>query len=98
MLIIRTRPVAEIIHAVSAASIFAGCADACASAWLAHAVSSTPQPSAPQRAIIFLVMIPLPEIQILLKRVAIGLPGADAHSAIEVVNEDFSVADLAGLG
>ena len=52
MLIISTRPVAEIIQAVSAASILAGCAAACASAGVAaSAISIATQLSAPVRAI-----------------------------------------------
>src|SRR5215469_4677732 len=33
-----------------------------------------------------------------LERVGIGLAGADAHHLVERCDEDFSVADLAGLG
>src|SRR6185295_12434164 len=32
------------------------------------------------------------------ERFVVGFAGADAHGAVEVVDEDFSVADLAGLG
>ena len=62
MLIISTRPVAEIIHAVSAASILAGCAAACAKAAVASSViqSATPE-RAPQRATACFNIVPLPE-------------------------------------
>src|SRR3954469_16228647 len=96
MLIISTRPVAEIIHAVSAASILAGCAAACASAGAAVTNVAT-QLSAPLRAIANPVISP-PPILSFLQRVVVGLAGADAHGAIEVVDKDLSVADLAGLG
>src|SRR4051812_46976197 len=95
MLIISTRPVAEIIHAVSAASILAGCAAAWATPGVA-AISIATQPSAPLRAITNPVISP--PISSFLQRVVVGLAGADAHGAIEVVDKDFPVADLAGLG
>src|SRR4029079_2370713 len=98
MLIISTSPVAEIIHAVSAASILAGAAAACASAGVtAIAISMAAQVDAPARASVPLIIIS-PRRLVILQRVVVGLAGADAHRAIEVVNEDFSVADLAGLG
>ena len=89
----------KIIHAVSAASILAGCAAACASAGVAAATSwQGDAQRAPLRASARLGhRLPLPRSDFL-QRVVVGLAGADAHGAIEVVNEDFSVADLAGLG
>src|SRR3954468_13372658 len=39
-----------------------------------------------------------PPISSFLQCVVVGLTGADAHGAIEVVDKDFAVADLAGLG
>ena len=45
------------------------------------------------------VIVPLPEfLSDFLERVVVGLAGADAHGAIEVVDENLAVADLAGLG
>src|SRR5207247_1171680 len=39
-----------------------------------------------------------PQVPVFLQRVVVGLAGADAHGAIEVVDKDFPVANLAGLG
>src|SRR3954447_17043452 len=98
MLIISTRPVAEIIQAVSAASILAGCAAACAKAGdAANAINTATELRAPARANIRLIIIS-PRSLDFLERVVVGLTGADAHGAIEVVNKDFSVADLPGFG
>src|SRR6188768_3786718 len=98
MLIISTRPVAEIIQAVSAASILAGCAAACAKAGdAANAISMATGLRAPVRANNCLIIVS-PRSLDFLERVVVGLAGADAHGAIEVVDKDFSVADLPSLG
>jgi hypothetical protein len=63
MLIISTRPVAEIIHAVSAASILAG-ADGWASAEVAMSIIAATAPAnALKRAAINLVMLSSPRIR-----------------------------------
>src|SRR5262249_24260409 len=96
MLIISTRPVAPIMNPVSAASIF-GPAAACASAGVASVAKAiAPALQAPRRATISLVMRSPPcEYS---ERFVVGFAGADADGAIEVVDKDFPVADLAGLG
>src|SRR5262245_54407745 len=98
MLIISTRAVAEIIQAVSAASIFgagAAGAGACASTGVTiSAATAAANPARIQRATASFVMLtPLS----FLERVVVGFAGADAHGAVNIADKNFAVADLTGL-
>ena len=64
----------------------------------ASAISIATQLSAPLRATPISVIVSPRISSLFLERVVVGFAGADAHGAIEVVDEDFAVADLAGLG
>src|SRR5579871_6663925 len=88
MLIISTRPVAEIIHAVSAALIAgsAPCASACAGT---SATRATDDEVRIRRFESFASIS---------QSVGIGFPRPDAHRAFDRRDEDLSVADLPGLG
>src|SRR5689334_22027566 len=90
-------PVATIIHAVSAPSIFGVCARAGETvAQSASAVPTTRRHARP--------LMPYPPgcgccgrcAAPRLKRVAVGLAGADAHRMIEGGDEDLAVTDLPG--
>src|SRR5215468_769123 len=91
MVIISTRPVAPIIQAVSAPSIFAPCANAgeaksAAAIMVGARRTNTRVMSSPSVRFHFL------------ECVGVGLAGADAHGVFQAEHEDFSVADLSGAG
>src|SRR5262245_25794815 len=91
MVIISTRPVALIIQAVSAPSIFAPCANAgeaksAAAIMVGARRTNTRVMSSPSVRFHFL------------ECVGVGLAGADARGVFQAEHEDFSVADLSGAG
>src|SRR5689334_4843995 len=97
MLISSTRPVDAIIQAVSPESILAACAAVCANAGVMVAAHEAAMPkAAPTCADKVLVMFP--PSQFYSECVVIGFPGSDAHGAAQVIDKDFPVADLSGLG
>src|SRR5262245_61624863 len=120
MVIISTSAVAEIIQAVSAASIFGGGAVSASAGTQPSAMEKAAMPQNARTGNAF-VVIDSPLVGRLrwrcspstgakppgptraasnrvLQSVRIGLAGADAHRALDSVDENLAVADLAGLG
>src|SRR5262249_11424446 len=95
IVIISTRLVAEIIQAVSAASILD--VVSCASVGTA----AKPKPSAAATAqvmrVLSLLMLP-PSMAQVLQCVRVGLSGPDAHRLVDRRHEDLAVTDLTRLG
>src|SRR5438874_5344605 len=95
MVIISTSAVAEIIHAVSAASILAGCAMADVTMKVAPIAAMLI--AAPVRANIPRVMHSPMQVVRQLQRVGIGLAGANTQRLTDVHDKNLTVADLTGF-
>src|SRR5262249_41807673 len=97
MVIIRTSALAAIIQAVSAPSIFDAAACARAGEGAAVKVSARLIAAPATASPVFLLMMS-PSRNNLLKRVDVGLTRANTYRLVDRSDEDFPVADLAGLG
>src|SRR5262245_44009604 len=91
MVIIKTRPVAPIIQAVSAGSILESCANADEAASAVVVVRA-------MRKNARVMSIPQFPFTVLLKSVHVGLTRSNAHGALDRHDENLAIADLAGAG
>src|SRR5713226_4008564 len=99
MVIIRTKPLADIIQAVSAGSILDAAACASAGEAAKAELSATAAPATMRASVVFLVMVsPSIRPETILQSVDVGLARPDAKGLLNRSNEYLAVSNLASLG